>query len=336
MNRRDSVLALLAMVASGNLRALRAESGHRPYRIALVPDFEPVWAKRILKNLTGPLRKWGRIEGRDYVIFRSGVFYGPDTKPALDRALEAKADLIITWNLGYAMDAHKRAKNVPVVMWISGFPVQGGVARSLAKPGMNVTGMTIYAGGEVFGKLVQLVHEAKPSVRRVGFFMSYVPPFHSRVETDLIIRGARDAAGRLDLDLRVFEIAQPRDVDDAFASVVADGVEALVLTGGAPVMPRRHDIAQFAIEKRLPAIADTPSWYGLEPKPLLAYYAPGDLLMRQAASYVERILWKGAKPGDLPIQLPARFKLLVNLKTAKAIGCSVPPALLLRADEVEE
>ena len=111
---------------------------------------------------------------------------------------------------------------------------------------------------------------------------------------------------------------------------------ALVLTGGASVAPRRHDIAQFAVEKRLPAIADSRAWYGIEPKPLLAYYAPADLLMRQAASYVERILWEGARPEDLPIQLPARFKFLVNLKTAKAIGCSVPPALLLRADEVDE
>jgi putative ABC transport system substrate-binding protein len=130
----------------------------------------------MLKILADALRRWGRIEGRDYVIYRSGVRYGPDTTLARDRALEAKPDLIIMMNLGSAIDAYKRTKTIPIVMWISGFPVAGGVADSLARPGRNVTGPTTYAGGEVFGKLLDLLQEAKPGIRHVGFFMSYVPP----------------------------------------------------------------------------------------------------------------------------------------------------------------
>jgi putative ABC transport system substrate-binding protein len=327
--------ALLATAVGPLTVQAQPPSPHRPYRIALIPDFEPAWANIILKILTDSLREFGRIQGRDYVIYRSGVYYGQGNKLALDRALEAKPDLIIVENLGFAIDAHKRTKTIPIVMWISGFPVQAGVAESLARPGMNVTGMTIYAGGEVFGKLLELVHEAKPSANRVGFFMSYVPPFHPRLEADLIIKGIRDAAGPLGVDLRIFEISKSEQVDEALAWAEAQKVEALVLTSDPSIISGARKILRFAIAKRLPAINDA-HWYGLEPQPLLSYFAPTDVLMRQAATYVERILWEGAQPGDLPIQLPAKFKLLVNLKTAKAIGLTVPQTLLFRADQVIE
>ena len=110
----------------------------------------------------------GRVEGRDYVFHHSGVYYGGDTQAALDSVIAARPDLILAMNLGFAIAAHKATKTIPIVMWISGFPVEAGVADSLARPGKNVTGMTVYAGGEVFGKLVQLVQESKPGIRRVG------------------------------------------------------------------------------------------------------------------------------------------------------------------------
>jgi putative ABC transport system substrate-binding protein len=333
VTRRQFVTASGALLVAPIARA--QQTVRRPYRIAVVPDFGPSRAF-YLKILTETLRESGRIEGRDYVIYHSGVFYdAPDAKLALERALEAKPDLVIVNNLGYAIDAYKRTKTIPIVMWVSGFPVEGGVAESLAKPGKNVTGFTIYGAGAVFGKLLELLHEAKPSVKRVGFFMSYVPPFHPRAEADLIIRGMRDAAGPLGLELRVFEIANLKQIDEAFASVVAQRIEALVLTSDPSIWARRKDITQFAIAKRLPTIIDS-RWVGVEPQPLLAYRARFDILMRQAAAYVNRILWEGAKPGDLPIQLPAKFTFAVNLKTAKAIGLTIPQALLIQADEVIE
>ena len=216
-------------------------------------------------------------------------------------------------------------------MWISGFPVEGGVAESLARPGGNVTGLTIYAGGEVFGKMVQLVHEAKPSAKRIGALMSYVPPFHPRAETDLIIRGMRDAAQPLGIDVLIYEISKPEQVDDALASAARQGVEALVLTSDASITPRRKDIMRFAVERHLPTIVDA-SWDEMgDLQSLLQYSAVFHLLIRQAAPYVNKILWQGVKPGDLPIQLPARFDFVVNLKTAKTIGVTVPQSVLLRA-----
>jgi len=333
MNRRT----FLTIAAGGLLTAplAHAQEANRPYRIAFLPDFSPGREYR-LKLFVETLHELGRIEGRDYVFYRSGVFYeAADTKLALDRVLEAKPDLIMTFNLGYAIAAHAVTKTTPIVMWVSGFPVEGGVAESLTRPGKNVTGLTIYAGGEVFGKLVQLVHQAKPRVRRIGVFMSYVPPFHPRAEADVIVRGMRSVAAPLGLDLRIFEIAKPEHVDDALAWVTAQGVEALVLTSDPSLLRRASDIMRFAIAKRLPTIADA-AWPFIEPPPLLWYAASFDALTRQVAPYVNRILWEGAKPADLPIQLPAKFEFVINLKTAKALGLTIPQSLLQRADQVIE
>ena len=332
MKRRTFLGTLAGVLLAAPLA--HAQQANRPYRIAFLPDFSPGREYR-LKLFVETLHEFGRIEGRDYVFYRSGVFYEGDTKLALDRVLEAKPDLILTFNLGYAIAAHEVTKTIPIVMWVSGFPVEGGVAESLTRPGKNVTGLTIYAGGEVFGKLVQLVHQAKPTVRRIGALMSYVPPFHPRPEADVIVRGIRDAAGSLGLDLRIFEIAKSEHVDDALAAITAQRVEALVLTSDPSLLRRASDIMRFAIAKRLPTIADA-AWPFVEPPPLLWYAASFDALTRQVAPYVNRILWGGAKPGDLPIQLPAKFELVINLKTAKALGLTIPQSLLGRADQVIE
>ncbi len=333
MNRRDSVLALLAMGAAGGpqLVAAQGQPPRAPFRIGLVPDSD--WVVKGFQEAMGEL---GRVEGRDYVFIRSGVFYGPDTQLALDKVLEKKPDLMLTGNLGYAVAAQKATQTIPVVMYVSGFPVEGGVAESLARPGKNVTGLTIYASGEFFGKLVQLVHEVKPSAKRIGVFMSYVPPFNPRAEVDLVIRGLRSPVKPLGLDVRIFEIGNFEQFDAAMAAAVAQKVEALVLTSGVSMVPKRHDVLQFASDKGLPTIVDSP-WSELsDPQPLLTYMASFGTLLRQAAPYVNQILWHGVKPGDLPIQLPARFVFVVNLKTAKALGISVPASILMRADQFIE
>jgi len=331
--------ALIALTAAPNV-VHPQQSPRRPYRIALVPDFNPAWGewgKSTLKILTDSLLKSGRIEGRDYVFYHSGVYYGPKTKLAVDRALEAKPDLMIVLNLGYAIDARKRTQTIPIVLWAGGFPVETGVARSLARPGMNVTGCMLFdAEGKFFGKLVDLLHQTTPSMKRVVFLMSYVPPFHPRVEADLITKGVRDAATALGIDLGVFEIAKSAQVDEALAEVDTQGIEGLVFTSDPVMGARRNDIMQFAVKKGLPTIGDGTMWRGAEPQSLLIYWAPLQSLMKQVGPFVERILWEGVRPGDLPIQLPTTYKFRVNLKTATAIGLTVPHSVLLQADEVIE
>jgi putative ABC transport system substrate-binding protein len=142
----------------------------------------------------------------------------------------------------------------------------------------------------------------------------------------------RGAAGPLGVDLRVYEIATPEQVDGALAAAAKDAVEALVLTSSASIEPRKADILRFATERRWPTIADA-FWQGM---PVLEYRVHFFSLMRQSATYIDKILWHGAKPGDLPIQLPARFLFIVSVKAAKAIGLTVPKSLLLQATEVIE
>lgn len=336
MDRRSSVLGLLALGAMAGSLPIRAQaqSARAPYRIALLPDFGPA-QEPLLKVFIETLRESRRLEGRDYIFYRSGIFYGPDTEIAVRRVVEEKPDLIFAFNLGYIVAAHKLTKTIPIVMWVSGFPVEGGVAVSLARPGKNVTGMTIYAGAEVFGKLVQLLRDTKPGIKRIGALVTYVPPFHPPAEADAIIGAMRDAGRGLGIDLRILEIARPEQTTDALATVVTERMEALLLTGGASTALRRQEIMRFAVERRLPTISDT-RWPNIEPQPLLSYGFIPSALMREAAAYVERILWGGVKPGDLPIQLPARVELIVNQKTAKAIGITVPPSILQRADQVIE
>lgn len=338
MNRRDSLIALLAATMAGASTSAHAQSQgtRKPFVIALLPDFMPQWAPW-LKTITDGLRDLGRIEGRDYVFYHSNVFYGPESQVAVDHVLEAKPDLILVVNLGYAVQAHKITKTIPIVLLVAGFPVEAGVANSLARPGKNVTGMTIYASAEYLGKLVQLLHEVKPSVKRMAALMTYLPPFHPRAETDYFISGLRSAAGPLGIDLRVFEISEPEQIDATLAAVAAQQREALVVTSGISVpFARRKDILEFAAARHLPTIVDSPYVTSGPDRPLLAYSASYPSLMEKAVPYIDQILWHGVKPGDLPIQLPGRFEFIVNLKAARAIGITVPPSIVVRADKVIE
>jgi putative tryptophan/tyrosine transport system substrate-binding protein len=249
--------------------------------------------------------------------------------------VDEKPDLILAAITSYALAAHRLTKTIPIVMWTSGFPVEAGLAKSHAKPGMNVTGMSIYSGTGIFGKLLQLLLEAAPRIRRVGVLWTYVPPSHPKEEIEPAYRELREAAGVLGLDLRILEVTKTGQTRSALASVDAEKIDALLLTSGAPPFPHRREVTVFAVERRLPTISDW-EWPSIEPQPLMRYSPPPMALLRPAAVYVDRILRGGAKPGDLPIQRPARFELEVNIKTAKALGMALPQSLLLRADKVIE
>jgi putative ABC transport system substrate-binding protein len=254
--RRRALLAAGAMGACARLVHAQDKPASRALRIGLVPDFAPGWWESMLSVFTQAMRELGRVEGRDYDYVRSGLFFGADAQQAVERVMRSRPDLIFVSNLAYAAAVHKVTQTIPVVMWVSGFPVEGGLAESLTHPGGNVTGLTIYASGEAFGKLVQLIHETRPAIKRVGTLNSYVPPFHPVAERDIVVHGMQGAAHALGLDLRVFEIAKAEQTDDALARIARDRIEALVLTSGPAIHPRRHDIMHFAVERHLPTITD--------------------------------------------------------------------------------
>jgi len=185
------------------------------------------------------------------------------------------------------------------------------------------------------GKLLQLLWEVKPSVNRVSVLWTYVPPQFPREEIDPCYAELRDAAGSLGLTLNIVEAASSDQVAGALAEIDAEQPDALLITGGVAVK-LRPTVIEFAVKRRLPTITDGVWVVEIQPyHPLLGYGGLWPDLTRIAVNYVDRIL-KGAKPGELPIQQPSRFELAVNLKTARAIGLTVPPSLLARADKVIE
>lgn len=333
MNRRRSLAALLALAAPALPSPAhgRVPRRSKPYRIGVIPDMLPGRYELIV----AALRSVGWSVGSDYVLVQSGIPTGFEIERSIRRVVDAEPDLILASITGYVLVARRLTPTIPIVMWTSGYPVEAGLAQSLARPGGNVTGLAIYAGTEVFGKLLELLREVKPGVRRVGVLWAYVPPFHPREEIDPCYRELREAAQRLGLELRLWEVERPELAGAVMRAVAAESTDALLLTSGAPTVPHRAEITKFASSARLPTISDF-TWPRIEPQPLLRYSPSAAALLRQAAVYVDRILSEGAAPGELPIQQPARFELELNLRTARAIGLEMPRSLLLRADRIVE
>ena len=280
------------------------------------------------------MRELGWTEGRGFVIYQSALQRGEwQLDEVVKRVVMSKPDLIVTVNTAYAVALHRVTATIPIVMLYSGYPVEIGLANSLARPGKNVTGNTSYAGLEVWSKLLQLLLEAKPDIKRVGVLWTYVPPAFPKEEIEPAYAELRNAERLLGIKVHIAELANADQVQAALTAMDEKRPDALLLTSGfATNVGLSSTVMQFAVKRQLPTITDA-AWSKVEP--LLVYGPVLRELVRSAAASVDKIL-KGAKPADLPIQQPAKFEMIVNLKTAKALGLTVPATLLARADEVVE
>ena len=202
----------------------------------------------------------------------------------------------------------------------------------MARPGGNVTGNSSYAGAEVFAKHLSLIREVKSTIRRMGFVWDYAPPAFDPRDAETALAELRRAASTLGITLSLQMVPTPEDVAPALTSLSRERLDALYVTGGPVNTGAARSISEFITKYRLPSISDNslPVTNGTV---LMSYSVNFGALGARAAYFVDRIL-RGAKPGDLPIELPSRFKLVINLKTAKALGLTIPPSLLARADEV--
>jgi putative ABC transport system substrate-binding protein len=260
----------------------------------------------------------------------------PQRAETLARELvQERVDVIVTNVTATAMAARRATSTTPIVMATSGFPVEGGLARSLARPGGNVTGMTMYAGGSpLFGKYVELLHELVPSLREFGVLWGYAPPSYTEEQMAPATDELRRAAKVLNVKLRFWQTGRESDLQAALAAAAAAPLDALFVTGGVihllpEIAPR---ISRFTLQRRLPTMTEGGPFFAADGA-VLAYSADVNEVAARTAYFVDRIL-KGAKPGDLPIEQPTKYVLSVNLKAAKAIGLTVPPSLLARADRV--
>jgi len=335
MKRRALLASLLtAGLALSPLRAWAQGRSGRRFRIALFPR---LYAEERSAFVTA-LEKRGWREGHDFVLFEEIVSHFAPGRHAelMPQILAAKPHVVVTKGTARALAMHRASNAIPIVMLSSGYPVEAGLAYSLARPGKNVTGNSIYAGSEVFAKYLELLKEAKPATRRVGALWGYVPPVFPRAEIEPVYEALRRASGQLGIAIKIVEVPDLDRLEPGLAEIAAMPPDAMLVTSSfATVESGRRRIMRFVIERRLPTISDSAWPAGDAPAPLLAYGARRADLARQAADYAYRIL-NGESPGELPIQQPARFELRINLETARIIGLEIPRSMLLRADRLSE
>jgi putative ABC transport system substrate-binding protein len=332
MRRREFVRLVGGAVATWPLAARAQNTNKAPRRIAFFPDLTPV----TLEYWRADMRALGWIEGQDFIVLPSGIEWGSRgaSSEGAQHVVADKPDLIFVATSAYALAAQRATGPIPIVMLNSGYPVEAGVVDSLAKPGRNVTGNTTYAETGVWGKLLQLLHEAKPDIKRVGILWTYVIPAFPKEEVEPCYAELNSAARSLNLELHIVEVANSDQVQAALAEIDEWNPGGLLLTSFLSYKARSV-VGQFAVDKGLPTIADY-DWTRLaQPYPLLTYGPKYRELVQTAVAFVDKIL-RGSRPGDLPIQRPSRFELIVNLKTAKAIGLELPPTLLAQADQLIE
>jgi putative ABC transport system substrate-binding protein len=273
------------------------------------------------------LRELGWVEGQNLVIeYRSaeGRF---DRLPELAAELvRLKVDVIVAAPTPGALAAKKATATVPIVGVSLTEPVGVGLIASLARPGGNVTGVAYSVGTDIFGKDLALLKEVVPKVRRVAVLSNPDGPVQP-----LTISNVKAAARSLGLELQLVEARGPGDFDRAFAAMAKERVGALFVVTDPVFIPHRARLVSLAAKSRLPSIFTQRA--DVEAGGLLSYGPSFADMYRRAAAYVDKIL-KGARPADLPVEQPTKFELVINLKTAKTLGLTIPPSLLQRADEV--
>jgi putative ABC transport system substrate-binding protein len=270
------------------------------------------------------MRELGYVEGRNVRYeFRSDVGQASRLPSLAEELVRLKVDLIVAWFTPAALAARQATHQTPIVMALVGNPVETGLVKSLARPGGNVTGMAAI-GAELAGKLVDIVHELMPAARRIAALANvpdpFSKPFLHRIDIDA-------AAAEVTIDpIMIYNSAQ---LDAAFSALQRERPDALIVQ---PSLPIRR-VAQLALRDRLPAVSFIRDF--ADQGGLLSYGSDEADAYRKATVYVDKLL-KGAEPADLPVQQPTKFELVINVKTAKAIGLALPQSFLARADDVIE
>jgi putative ABC transport system substrate-binding protein len=308
--------------------AAQAQPVGKVYRIGSILTTAPNDGGHLFKLDEG-LRELGYVEGRNVVFERRFAEGRQERLPALAAELvQLKVDVIVTGSNPAIAAVKQVTATIPVVMAVSRDPVGAGFIASLARPGGNITGLANDATPEIIGKNLELLKEAAPRVSRVAFLWNPVPPGAGTTKN-----AVESAARRLGLTLQSVEVRGPNEFESAFAAMVRERANGVVVATDPVLVGPRSRVVDLAARSRLPAV------YGLrefaEAGGLMSYGPNIADQFRRAAIYVDKVL-KGAKPADLPVEQPTKFELVINLKTAKALGLTIPPSLLLRADQVIE
>jgi putative ABC transport system substrate-binding protein len=283
--------------------------------------------QRNLAAFRQELRERGWVEGQNVVVevrFGEGMV---DRFPALIAELIGRnVDVIVTGSSATTWAAKGATKSIPIVMAASADALGEGLVTNLAHPGGNITGMTFLAGPEIAGKQLQLLKEMVPTASRVAVLMNPTNRSHAAFARELKV-----AARSIGTQLQVLEAPSPDQLNGAFAAMSRARAAALLVLTDGMFFGQRRQVADLVARGGLPALFSQREFVDAGG---LASYGPNIVdMFRRAAIHVDKIL-KGAKPGDIPVEQPTKFELVINLKTAKALGLTIPQSLLLRADEV--
>lgn len=324
MNRRD---ALLVVFALGTLPLSSfAQPATPPKRIGWLTPMSPESYKSAIEAFTAKMKELGYLEGRDFVFERRQGDGRVDKLPALVREiLGSKPAVIVTGTSAAVAAFRKETNSVPIVFGGASDVVEQGFVASLARPGGNITGVTLRT--EVFGKLVQLIRETLPSARRIALLLDESDPLANR-----FVEGYGQPASVQGFRLSAVRVKRVEDLERAFAEMSREKAEAVIVPQMALLAVNAKPIATLALKTRLPIFS---SRRFAEDGCLVSYYSDIGESYRRVASLVDKI-FKGAKPADLPVEEPDRYVLDINLRTAKALGKTIPQSVLVRADRVIE
>jgi putative ABC transport system substrate-binding protein len=317
--------------ACGLLLAASFDAAAQPRtRVATIGFLAPGPAEaapKLVEAFRAGLRELGYAEGQSIQIEYRWAEDDGQFPPLAKDLIRSKVDVIVATTVPAIRAAQRATATIPIVMTLSSDPVRMGLVASLARPGRNTTG-TASLIQDLAAKRLQLLKESLPRLARATVLFN---PTNSAVRAEWALM---ETAGQtLGVKLRPMEVREPAQVQAALAAIASDRPDALVIVADVLTFRTRREIIDFAASHRLPAM------YGIkefvQAGGLMAYGPSVPELFRRAATYVDRIL-RGAKPGDLPVEQPTKFDLVINLKTAKMLGLTLPPSLLARADEVIE
>jgi putative ABC transport system substrate-binding protein len=325
--RRRRFLALGVATFALQLGAAAQEAGS-VRRIGFLGNSTEALEADLVDAFRQGLRDLGYVEGRNIAIEYRWAEGRYERLPSLVAELVgSKVGLIVTAGTPAALAVGEHAPSIPLVMVAVGDPIGNGLVASLARPGGNATGLTSIAP-DLEGKRLELIREMLPNVSRLATFWNPANAYQLRDEMEV-----RAAAEVLRIPVLSLAVRDAAGLEPAFAEILAQGADAMLVLADRVFLHNREPILAFAAEHRRPVMS---AYRELAEGGGLMSFGPSYAAMhRQAARYVDKIL-KGEKPAELPIEQPARFELVINLKSAKALGISVPPTLLARADEVIE
>jgi len=325
LSRRRFLAAIAGSLLATPLAAGAQQAGRIP-RVAILWSAAP--SGPYAQAFRQGLHELGYVEGKSIVVEDRSAEGRPDRLPGLAAELvRLKVDVILAAESDTIRAAWQATKTIPIVMTASGDPVGIGVVASLAHPGGNVTGLTSITT-ELGGKRLELLRGLVPGVTRVAFVWNPDNPVQAMMFSETEV-----AARSLGVQLQSLMVRGPSGLEGAFSAMAKERSGALIVVVDLLLFAHMRRIADFAVASKLPAIAQRREF--AEAGGLMTYGPSYSDLFRRAATYVDKIL-KGAKPADLPVEQPTKFDLIINLKTAKALGLTIPPTLLARADQVIE